>query len=371
MLLSGCTIEVPTVTGPTFELTSATEAAGPLEIDLDDDALMAKLGVDSPAEVHWLRKLPGVDLVGITPDVVPEEHDLLAAAMSELPHQLSVRPRLIIRTEIPPTADHEDPFAVTRGPDVWIFDDTFLWDGGGVGRLTMVRVLAHEFTHVAQFAALDPVIVGEVAARKSSDLSLTHSLLVKDFVAATGWVVDSTTESGWRLAGPASTDYGASSPVEDMAESVALMVTGLGDGLPATHRAWVEKWLGAPERVLAAGKPWAPGEAIEVLSGTPLYDTDRVAQMAAEREAETLTYQLPASAPPAADLAVTVSLRLTERQLPGTMGRVEDENVLRYAGRFDRSDGTIFWVELWDFREAPGYTNAPDGPALTYVIIYP
>jgi len=190
---------------------------------------------------------------------------------------------LIIRTEIPPTSDHEDPFAVTRGPDVWIFDDTFLWDGGGVGRLTMVRVLAHEFTHVAQFAALDPVVVGDVAARRSSDLSLTHSLLVKDFVTATGWIADSTTESGWRLEGAASTEYGATSPIEDMAESVALMVTGLGDGLPATHRAWVEKWLGAPERVLAAGKPWVvacdePGDAMHSLltdAEDPFHDDAR------------------------------------------------------------------------------------------------
>ncbi len=371
LALGGCTIEVPTVTGPTFDLTSDTEANGPIAIDLDDDALMAKLGVDSPAEVHWLRKLPGVDLVGITPAVVPEEHDLLAAAMAELPDQLSIRPRLIIRTSIPPTAEHDDPFAVTRGPDVWIFDDTFSWDGGGVGRLTMLRVLAHEFAHVAQFEALDPQVVGDVAAGRSSDLSLVHSLLVKDFVEATGWTADPSSESGWRLDGPASTTYGATSPIEDLAESVALVVTGLGDGIPTTHRVWVEKWLGAPERVLAAGKPWAPGEAIEVLSGTPLYDVERVAQLAGTRAAEVLTYQLPATSPPAADLAVTVSLRLTERGLPGTMGRVDDESVLRFAGRFNRADGTIFWVELWDFRDAPGYANPPDGPALSYVVIYP
>ncbi len=371
LAVAACTIEVPTVTGPTFELTHETEAGGPVEIDLTDDALMARIGIDSPAEIHWLRKLPGVDLVGVTPEVIPEEHELLEAALAELPAQLVVRPRLIIRTSRPPTVEHEDPFAVARGPDVWVFDDTFSWDGGGVGRLTMVRVLAHEFTHIAQFEALDPVVVGEVAAGRSGDLSLVHSLLVADFVAATGWVVDPDSESGWRLDGAAASQYGATSPIEDMAESVALMVTGLGDGIPATHRAWVERWLGAPERVLAAGKPWAPGEAAEVLSGSPLYDVERVAQMAGEREAEVLVYQLPSTAPPAEDLAVTVGLRLTERGLPGTLGRVDDEDVLRFAGRFDRADGTIYWVELWDFREAPGYANAPDGPTISYVIIYP
>lgn len=374
---TGCTIEVPTVTAVTFDFTTGTgtdgpiDTVGPIPIDSTDDALMARLGVPVPKEIHWLRKLPGVDLVGTTPEVVVAEHDLLAAAMAELPPQLSVRPRLIIRSPNPPTVEHADPFAVARGPDVWVFDETFRSLGDDLGRLTMAWVLAHEFTHVAQFVALDPVKVGEVAAGASSDLSLAHSLLVQNFVTATGWEVDSSAESGWTLIGAAATEYGATDPIEDMAESVALVVTGLGDLIPDTHRRWVEGWLGAPEHLLAAGKPWVPAEAIEVQSRTPLHDVERVDNLAGDRDVEVVTYQLPVTAPPASELALTVGLRLTERQLPGTMGRVDDPDVLRYAGRFDRGDGTIFWVELWDFREAPGYTNAPDGPALSYIIIYP
>lgn len=373
-LSAGCTIEVPTVTVATFDFpTRATDTTvdptGPIAINPDDDALMARLGVAAPAEIHWLRKLPGVDLVGTTPEVVIAEHDLMAAAMAELPPQLSVRPRLVIRSANPPTAEHADPFAVARGPDVWVFDETFRSLGSNLGRLTMARVLAHEFAHVAQFAALDPEVVGDVAAGRSSDLSLSHSLLVQDFVAATGWEIDAS--GGWTLAGAAATEYGSTSPIEDMAESVALVVMGLGDLIPATHLRWVEDWLGATERLLAAGKPWVPLGSIEVLSDTPLHDIEHVAELAGGRDVEVLTYQLPITAAPASELALSVGLRLTERQLPGTMGRVDDPDVLRYAGRFDRQDGTIFWVELWDFREAPGYTNAPDGPALSYVMIYP
>lgn len=372
----GCTIEVPSVTMATFDFpTRTTEPAagpvGPIPIDITDATLMARLGVSAPEEIHWLRKLPEVDMAGTTPEVVMDEHDLMASAMAELPPQLSVRPRLIIRSANPPTAEYADPFAVARGPDIWVFDETFRSLGDDLGRLTMARVLAHEFTHVAQFIALDPVVVGEVAAGRSSDLSLSHSLLVQDFVAASGWEIDSSAESGWTLTGAAATEYGATSPIEDMAEAVALVVTGSGDLVPVTHLRWVEEWLGAPERLLAAGKPWVPVGSIEVMSDTPLHDIERVEELAGDRVVEVLTFQLPATAPPASELARGVGLRLTERQLPGTLGRVDDPDILRYAGRFDRADGTIFWVELWDFREAPGYTNTPDGPALSYVMIYP
>ncbi len=363
---SACTIEVPTVTGPTFDLSHETTASGPIEIDLRDDALMARLGVDSPAEIRWLRPLDGVDLVGITPEIEPGEHELLMDALAELPEELSIRPRLIIRSDRPPTAEFSDPFAVARGPDVWLFDATFEWDGGGVSRFTMARVLAHEFAHIAQFEALDPVVVGDVAARRSSDLSLANSLLLQDFISATGWERDG---DGWRLEGAASSEYGATNPVEDMAEAVSLIVAGLGDGVPAPQTAWVERWLGATSDELAAGSPWAPAGSEEIVSGTPLYDEARVARIAGDRPLEPLSYQLPADAPPATDLATAAAARLRARGMTGALGQVEDEAVTRFAGRFDRPDGSILWVELWDFREAPGYDNVPNAPVLSYVLI--
>lgn len=365
-LTSSCTIEVPTVTGPTFDLSHETVASGPIEIDLRDDALMARLGVDSPAEIRWLRPLDGVDLVGITPEIEPGEHDLLIDALAELPSQLGIRPRLIIRSDRPPTAEFTDPFAVARGPDVWLFDATFEPDGAGMNRFTMARVLAHEFAHIAQFASLDPVVVGDVAARRSSDLSLTNSLLVQDFVASTGW---SPSGDGWALDGPAASEYGSTTPVEDMAEAVSLIIAGLGDGLPAGHVAWVEGWLGAPADVLAEGAPWAPASAVEVVSATPLFDEARVARLAGDGPIEVVSYELGVDAPLGPDLATLVGDRLTSRRMVGRLGRVDDPGVMRFAGRFDRSDGSILWVELWDFREESGYENVPDAAVLTYVLI--
>ncbi|NND84291.1 MAG: hypothetical protein HKN46_03995 [Acidimicrobiia bacterium] len=363
---AACTIEVPTVTGPTFDLSHETTVAGPIDIDLRDDALMARLGVDSPAEIRWLRPLDGVDLVGVTPEIEPGEHELLINALAELPPQLDVRPRLIIRSDRPPTAEFSDPFAVARGPDVWLFDATFEWDGAGVNRFTMARVLAHEFAHIAQFEALDPVVVGDVAARRSSDLSLTNSLLLQDFIAATGWERDG---EEWQLDGAASSEYGATNPIEDMAEAVSLIVAGLGDGVPGPQAAWVEAWLGVPADVLAEGAPWAPADAIEIVSGTPLFDEARVARLAGDGPIEVLSYQLTGDAPDGPSLAALVGERLGDRKVIGALGRVDDPAVMRFAGRFDRPDGSILWVEVWDFREAPGYENVPDAPVLSYVLI--
>lgn len=365
-IVAACTIEVPTVTGPTFDLSHETTAGGPIEIDLRDDALMARLGVDSPAEIRWLRPLDGVDLVGITPEIEPGEHELLMDALAELPPHLRVRPRLIIRSARPPTAEFSDPFAVARGPDVWLFDASFEWDGAGVNRFTMARVLAHEFAHIAQFEALDPIVVGDVAAGRSTDLSLRNSLLVRDFVAATGWERDG---DGWRLEGEPASEYGVTSPVEDLAEAVSLIIAGLGDGVPPAHTAWVEEWLGAPADVLAEGAPWAPSGAVEIVSGTPLFDEQRVARLADDGPLEVLSYQLPQDAPAGEALAATVGERLGARKVVGALGRVDDPAVTRFAGRFDRPDGTILWVELWDFREAPGYEGGPEAPVLTYVLV--
>ena len=363
---TACTIEVPTVTGPTFDLSHETTAGGPIDIDLRDDALMARLGVDSPAEIRWLRPLDGVDLVGITPEIEPGEHELLIAALAELPPQLDIRPRLIIRSDRPPTAEFSDPFAVARGPDVWLFDATFEWDGAGVNRFTMARVLAHEFAHIAQFESLDPVVVGEVAVRRSSDLSLTNSLLLQDFIASTGW---ERSGGEWTLGGAAASEYGATNPIEDMAESVSLVIAGLGDGVPEAQVAWVEAWLGAPADVLAEGAPWAPADAIEIVSSTPLFDEARVGRLAGDEPIEVLSYELTSDAPSGPELAAITSERLQDRKVIGQLGRVEDPAVMRFAGRFDRPDGSILWVEVWDFRDAPGYENVPDAPVLTYVLI--
>jgi hypothetical protein len=363
---AACTIEVPTVTGPTFDLSHETTAGGPIDIDLRDDALMARLGVDSPAEIRWLRPLDGVDLVGITPEIEPGEHELLMAALAELPPQLGIRPRLIIRSDRPPTAEFSDPFAVARGPDVWLFDATFEWDGAGVNRFTMARVLAHEFAHIAQFESLDPAVVGDVATGRSSDLSLTNSLLLQDFVAATGW---QGSGEEWTLEGAAASEYGATNPIEDMAEAVSLVIAGLGDGVPEAQVAWVEGWLGAPADVLAEGAPWAPADAIEIVSGTPLFDEARVARLADDGPIEVLSYQLAPDAPEGPELSELASDRLADRKVIGQLGRVDDPAVMRFAGRFDRADGTILWVEVWDFRDAPGYDNVPDAPVLTYVLI--
>jgi hypothetical protein len=47
-----------------------------------------------------------------------------------------------------------------------------------------------------------------------------------------------------------------------------------------------------------------------------------------------------------------------------------DDRLPRYQGLFTRRDGVRYWVELWDFREATGFSSAPDVPVLTYVVLW-
>ena len=49
---------------------------------------------------------------------------------------------------------------------------------------------------------------------------------------------------------------------------------------------------------------------------------------------------------------------------------VVDDRVARVSGFFTRGDGTGYWVEIWDFREAPGFNDPAPNPVVTYVVLW-
>lgn len=349
--------------------TETTLVAGvqPVPVDLLDDDLMAELGAPLPEAARWQRPIEGTTLMGTTETVDPAELRLLDEAMRLLPANLGPLPRLIVRTpNAPPVPGRTDPSAVAVGPDIYLFDETFERDGLPIGPLGMARILSHEILHIAQFETLDPVHVGE-ALTLGFRVDLAKSTMVQPFASVTGWQVVGNT---WTAPPDTSTEYGGTNPLEDMAEAVSLVVTGLGDDVPAKQRAWVEELLGDPADVLAAGMPWAPAGSTEVLSASPLYDEDAVTALGGSLS-EYVVFTTPVEGPEGEVLAAEAQDRLRARGLTGSIGKVTDERIARWSGRFDRSDGIILWVELWDFRDAPGFTDGPEGPALSYVIVWP
>jgi hypothetical protein len=367
LVLAACGNAAPSVGTSADDQTVTTTGVTPVAVDLTDDDQLAALGAPRPEGARWLRPIEGTELVGTTETVDPDELRLLDEAMRLLPPGLGPLPRLIVRTPTsPPVPGRSDPSGVAVGPDIYLFDATFERDGLAIGPLGLARILSHEIAHIAQFQTLDPTHVGEVLER-GGRVDLTRSTLVDGFASEAGWAI---VDEAWVAPPSTVTEYGGTNPIEDMAEAISLVVTGLGDGVPGPQRAWVEGWLGAEADVLAAGMPWAPAGSDEVLSASPLFDEDAVAAIPGDLR-EYLVYAVPVDSPDAATLAATAQERLRARGLEGTLGEVADERIARWSGRFDRADGVVVWAELWDFREAPGFTDGPEGPVLSYVLIWP
>ncbi len=172
------------------------------------------------------------------------------------------------------------------------------------------------------------------------------------------------------LNGPAASAYGATSPTEDMAESVAKAFAGEVDQLPDGHRRAVTNWLGVSEADLSDGVPWVPADAEEVAIEPDLFDTAAVLRMAGTRRYDIISFTLPASSDDAGAVAADVEGALRDNGFSGELLLANDEAILRYEGQFLLRDGTIVWTEIRDFREAPGFSNGPGVPVLIYVIVW-
>ena len=357
VVAAGCAVGAPTPPpAPTLTLAPVT----PVEVDLTDDAQMAALGAPRPGGIRWSRPVTGSELAGTTRSVDAAELILVDDALRLVPEGLGPLPRLVVRTPMPPAgAVRAAPSAVAVGPDVYLFDATFERDG--LGPVGLARILSHEIVHIAQFATLDPTHVGGVIDH-GGRVDLTRSVLVAGFVSATGWEVS---DDAWVAPPAVSTPYGGTHPTEDMAEAVSLVVTGLGDLVPDAQRLWVEGWLDAATDELAAGMPWVPAGSSEVLSASPLWDDAAIARIGGET-LEHLVFQTDGTH---GDLASTLESRLRDRAMAGSLGRVNDDRIARWAGRFDRGDDLVWWVELWDFTQAPGFSEGPDTPVISYTLV--
>ena len=343
---------------------------------IDDPETLDLLGVDEP-EAVWRRTVLGVEVLGADGRADPGELALIDGALREIPRAFldGIGLRFLVRTSTLQDATlHPATAAFARGPDVYLLDRTFSEPRAGATRLGLARVLAHEMAHIAQFDALAPEYIEAVL---DGELDITDtgagSTLVAEFAAAVGWRNDSTDplRPAWRLTGDpgGTTEYGTTSPEEDMAESLAMIAVGRSELISADRVRWIEQWLGIRANDIGGGKPYAPAGSFEVFFRDPVYDEAEVAALRAAH-AEAIYFQLPPDLPAAERLARDVSGELRRRGLVGQLQLVDDTRLPRYSGLFNRTDGVRYWVELWDFRQGAGFVSAPNAPVLSYVMLW-
>lgn len=361
LVLGACTVSSPTAQG-----------------DLADPVTLDRLGIDALADVSWRRVIEGIEVVGTTARPAPAELDRLTGAISEVPDEVWAEAglRSIVRVaDLGGTTLHPATTAYSRGPDIYFLDRTFADPAAGADRLALARILVHELAHVAQFATLEQGYVDAVLAGEITDTDTARgSQLVLEYAPAAGWTDTSGVPYAPMWVLPAAratgiTEYGTTSPDEDMAEALAMVATGRAGEVSPDRVRWIEEWLGTTSARLAAGKPWLPVGAERVTFAAPAYDEAAVGRFNVAH-VEPASYLLPADQPAADDLARLIGTELRNRGMAGSLDVVDDPRLPRYGGRFLRPDGTSFWVELWDFRAGSGFGTAPPGPVLTYVLLW-
>lgn len=337
--------------------------------DPGTDAPEILVEVEVPDRIDWRRSIQGIEVLGSGTDPSADEMALLEAAITELPRSLLefATVRTIYRVVANDSADDHEAIAFARGPDIYLTNDTF---ARARGRFELAAVLAHELTHVAQFQALSTEDIKRVSGILDGEV-YSATTFVADFALEVGWrYVGSTASPNWIIEDPTgTTPYGATSPAEDMADTMAMVTMGRASGVSSARVRWAERTLGVTARDLGSGKPFVPPGSTEVAPRSPLYDEAKAARTAV-LHIEPQSFALPATSPTATQLVRSIQDELGRRGLSGRLRQTDDPQITRYSGEFIRSDGLRFLVELWDFREAPGFANAPTRPVLTYVALY-
>jgi hypothetical protein len=335
------------------------------------DAPTSNLAVPDPGPISWRRNLAGIEVVGSNTDPDATELAMLERALDELPDELieAADLRRVVRVSQGQAEAGTAAYAV--GPDLYLIDETFRDLGSGFTTVDLVRLLAHELTHNAQFSELTEADLARMRGQKSAD-PIPGSDFVATFAARTGWTNQRQPPDppDWTLAASQrTTTYGASAPEEDMAESVADVIAGGEPEVSPGRVEWVEDWLGAAATDLAGSRPWVPSGASRVVTQQPLHDEEEVARRSSG-DHEIVSYAFGGPQPGATELARRIEANLVERGVAGSLGRVDDDRLDRYAGYFIRGDGVGYWIELWDFRTATGFSSAPDDVVVTYAILW-
>lgn len=231
----------------------------------------------------------------------------------------------------------------------------------------------HEVTHVAQFSIIleeNPNIIREARIKGLSWLELvSSSLFIRRFAERVGWeyeIVNGVYQ--YRLKDPdnsLTTDYGKSKVYEDMAESVASVVTDSVNKISQERIQWVYEFLGVSEvSDIQMHKIPIYEYAQPVLISNVEYDFSKHEEFRNLYEYTDkqvfLTYKK-YNNQPFVNLVDKIVNDIKKRGWQGSVVRSRDaDGVLRFKGFFD---GVYrdFYIELISYQYAKGYERVPDG----------
>lgn len=178
-----------------------------------------------------------------------DEIAVLKTVIDLIPQKLfDYKPWAIISTTIADGDEHAQNnygIAYSGGPFVFVGDKTFKKENkndNGTFR-GLLRIMSHEFTHVAQFF--------ETYESDGDKISLDNSLITQKWAEKTGW---SKKGEQWLLdSNELTTDYGKTNPTEDMADAVGQLVIGDEASLSLSRIDWVLDWLETSKSELYSG----------------------------------------------------------------------------------------------------------------------
>ena len=230
------------------------------------------IAVEEPPEPEWRREVSGVTIAGAETSPDRDELALIGAGLDELPASLLEEAGLglIYRLRDGAIEVEEQTLAFSRGPDIFLIDRTFSSDPTV---FDMAALLAHELAHVLQFNRLTLDDVDAIKGVEDAD-PIAGSGFVREFAATGGWI-DRSSDPGspaWVLPdATGTTAYGATSPEEDMAESISLILTGRVAEVSGDRVTWLEEVLGVDGSVFTAGKLFVPEDAERIDPSQPLF----------------------------------------------------------------------------------------------------
>lgn len=237
----------------------------------------------------------------------------------------------------------------------------------------------HELTHVAQFNdilyKLDKKTIDE-----SYNMGLTwidlvlHSNLIKDFASLTGWEINSIGgRIQYKLTNPDLTKtstYGKSQVHEDMAESVAAVVTTNTKSFSQSRIEWVQRFLNEDLVSISKHKFPFPRNMEQVTANNLQFDeskenamkikygyTDR--QIFVSQEINSIN-----------QIEAFIRTELNTRGWKGSFTRSTDkDNVIRFKGDFKGLYRDMY-IEIYSYDEAIGYIIKPQGTLMIVISGY-
>ncbi|GBE25027.1 MAG TPA: hypothetical protein ENG98_00555 [Actinobacteria bacterium] len=323
-----------------------------------------KFVAERPAQIDWTRTVAGYPISGSGRTINLDELDLVTSGFGLIPQALldKASPEALFRV-----ADGDEvsslASAYSKGFDIYLIDHTFEVADTAV---VMQSILAHELVHVAQFAGL--VDESQATDFVPRDNAIGGSALVRDFASAVGWssYIEGDTLI-WTLADPrGATEYGRSDPVEDMADSVAAVITGAEDSISRSRVDWILNWLGSDLATLTRGAPWIPANAENSTSTDPLFSVE-LARRSGIIDPSPTYYVWDINSTSIEHLAGLVRQGLATHGWTGSFTSIDDPSIPRVAGLFSIGARTM-WVELWDFPRGENISGGPDRPLLAYVV---